>query len=42
MIIGLALYSLTILVRNVLAGLRAVPDEVVESARGVATPTCVC
>jgi len=34
-IIGLALYSLTILVRNVLAGLRAVPDEVVESARGV-------
>jgi osmoprotectant transport system permease protein len=34
-IIGLALYSLTILVRNVLAGLRAVPDDVVESARGV-------
>ena len=34
-IIGLALYSLTILVRNVLAGLRAVPEEVVESARGV-------
>ncbi len=34
-VIGLALYSLTILVRNVLAGLRAVPDEVVESARGV-------
>lgn len=34
-IIGLALYSLTILVRNVLAGLRAVPDEVVESARGM-------
>ena len=34
-IIGLALYSLTVLVRNVLAGLRAVPDEVVESARGV-------
>jgi len=34
-IIGLALYSLTILVRNVLAGLRAVPVEVVESARGV-------
>ena len=34
-IIGLALYSLTILVRNVLAGLLAVPDEVVESARGV-------
>lgn len=34
-VIGLALYSLTILVRNVLAGLRAVPEEVVESARGV-------
>ncbi len=34
-IIGLALYSLTILVRNVLAGLRAVPEEVVESARGM-------
>jgi osmoprotectant transport system permease protein len=34
-IIGLALYSLTILVRNVLAGLRGVPDEVREAARGV-------
>jgi len=34
-IIGLALYSLTILVRNVLAGLRGVPEAVVESARGV-------
>ena len=34
-IIGLALYSLTILVRNVLAGLQAVPDEVRESAVGV-------
>lgn len=34
-IIGLALYSLTILVRNVLAGLRAVPDAVRESAVGV-------
>jgi osmoprotectant transport system permease protein len=34
-IIGLALYSLTILVRNMLAGLRSVPDEVVESARGL-------
>jgi osmoprotectant transport system permease protein len=34
-IIGLALYSLTILVRNVLAGLQAVPDDVVESARGM-------
>jgi osmoprotectant transport system permease protein len=34
-VIGLALYSLTILVRNVLAGLQGVPEEVVESARGV-------
>jgi osmoprotectant transport system permease protein len=34
-IIGLALYSLTILVRNVLAGLGSVPPDVVESARGV-------
>ncbi|MGI8701497.1 MAG: ABC transporter permease [Nocardioidaceae bacterium] len=34
-IIGLALYSLTILVRNTLAGLRSVPDEVRESARGM-------
>ncbi|MGH3446531.1 MAG: ABC transporter permease [Nocardioidaceae bacterium] len=34
-IIGLALYSLTILVRNVLAGLRAVPDDVKESATGM-------
>jgi osmoprotectant transport system permease protein len=34
-IIGLALYSLTILVRNVLAGLRSVPADVVESARGM-------
>ncbi|MGI8578568.1 MAG: ABC transporter permease [Nocardioidaceae bacterium] len=31
-VIGLALYSLTILVRNTLAGLRSVPDEVKESA----------
>jgi osmoprotectant transport system permease protein len=38
-IIGLALYSLTILVRNVLAGLRAVPDEVVEAARGLGYST---
>ncbi len=30
--IGLVLYSLTVLVRNVLAGLDAVPDEVVEAA----------
>ena len=34
-VIGLALYSLTILVRNVLAGLRGVDPAVVESARGV-------
>jgi osmoprotectant transport system permease protein len=33
-IIGLALYSLTILVRNVIAGLRSVPEEVRESALG--------
>ncbi|MER6689662.1 ABC transporter permease [Streptomyces minutiscleroticus] len=32
---GLVLYSLTILVRNVLAGLRAVPEEAVEAARGM-------
>jgi osmoprotectant transport system permease protein len=34
-IIGLALYSLTILVRNTLEGLRAVPAEVRESALGL-------
>ncbi|MGH3498287.1 MAG: ABC transporter permease [Nocardioidaceae bacterium] len=34
-IIGLALYSLTILVRNTLEGLRSVPDEVRESALGL-------
>lgn len=34
-IVGLALYSLTILVRNVIAGLRGVPEAVKESARGV-------
>lgn len=34
-IIGLALYSLTILVRNMIEGLRAVPDEVIESATGM-------
>jgi osmoprotectant transport system permease protein len=34
-VVGLALYSLTILVRNVVAGLRAVPADVIESARGV-------
>jgi osmoprotectant transport system permease protein len=34
-IIGLVLYSLTILVRNTLAGLRGVPEHVRESARGM-------
>ncbi len=32
---GLTLYSLTVLVRNVLAGLEAVPEEVREAARGM-------
>ncbi|MCQ4212745.1 ABC transporter permease [Streptomyces longispororuber] len=32
---GLVLYSLTILVRNILAGLQAVPDEAREAARGM-------
>ncbi|WP_327177180.1 ABC transporter permease [Streptomyces sp. NBC_01335] len=32
---GLVLYSLTILVRNILAGLEAVPEEVKEAARGM-------
>jgi osmoprotectant transport system permease protein len=34
-VIGLALYALTILVRAILEGLRAVPDEVRESATGL-------
>jgi osmoprotectant transport system permease protein len=34
-LIGLVLYSLVILVRNFLAGLQAVPDEVREAARGM-------
>ncbi len=34
-IVGLGLYSLAILVRNVLAGLDAVPDEVIEAATGL-------
>jgi len=34
-VFGLVLYSLTILVRNVLAGLDAVPSDVVETARGM-------
>jgi osmoprotectant transport system permease protein len=34
-VIGLALYALTILVRSLLEGLRSVPDEVRESAVGL-------
>jgi osmoprotectant transport system permease protein len=34
-VIGLVLYSLTILVRNILEGLRGVPADVVEAARGM-------
>ncbi|MBH5335709.1 ABC transporter permease [Streptomyces pactum] len=34
-ITGLVLYSLTILVRNILAGLAAVPEEAREAARGM-------
>ena len=34
-IIGLALYSLTILVRNTTEGLHGVPDDVIESATGL-------
>jgi len=34
-VVGLGLYSLTILVRNIVAGLNGVPDAVRESARGV-------
>jgi osmoprotectant transport system permease protein len=34
-VIGLALYSLTILVRNMVAGLEAVPEEVRDAARGL-------
>ena len=34
-VIGLALYALTILVRAFMEGLRAVPDEVGEAARGL-------
>ncbi|MFF3642533.1 ABC transporter permease [Streptomyces sp. NPDC002564] len=32
---GLVLYSLTVLVRNILAGLRAVPDEARDAAKGM-------
>jgi len=34
-VIGLALYSLTILVRQIIAGLRSVPDDVREAAAGL-------
>ena len=34
-VIGLALYALTVLVRSMLEGLRAVPDDVRESATGL-------
>lgn len=34
-VVGLVLYSLTVLVRALVAGLEAVPDAVVESARGM-------
>lgn len=34
-IVALALYSLTILVRNIVAGLDAVPDDVVDAATGM-------
>lgn len=34
-VVGLVLYSLTILVRTVLAGLDGVPDEVTDAARGM-------
>lgn len=34
-ILGLVLYSLTILIRNILAGLAGVPDDVKEAARGM-------
>ncbi len=34
-VIGLALYSLTVLVRALLDGLRSVPDEIREAARGL-------
>jgi osmoprotectant transport system permease protein len=34
-VVGLVLYSLTILVRNIVAGLDGVPDDVREAARGM-------
>jgi osmoprotectant transport system permease protein len=34
-LVGLVLYSLTVLIRNVLAGLDSVPPDVIEAARGM-------
>jgi osmoprotectant transport system permease protein len=34
-VIGLVLYSLTLLLRNMVAGLAGVPDEVIDAARGM-------
>jgi hypothetical protein len=34
-LIGLVLYSLTILARNIIEGLRGIPDDVLEAARGM-------
>ncbi|MFH8292457.1 ABC transporter permease [Streptomyces sp. NPDC018059] len=34
-VMGLVLYSLTVLVRNILAGLQAVPDEARDAAKGM-------
>lgn len=34
-VVGLVLYSLTILLRNMLVGLNAVPDEALDAARGM-------
>ena len=34
-VVGMALYSLTILVRNLIAGLDGVPGDVIEAARGM-------
>jgi osmoprotectant transport system permease protein len=34
-VIGLALYAVTILIRNILAGLASVPDDAIEAARGM-------
>ena len=34
-VVGLALYTLTILVRNIVAGFGAVPDDVLEAGRGL-------